>query len=129
MSMNLDTASDILYFSPILGEGYERNPFVAETRELPVEMPYAVELTYNLFMEIPDGYEVEELPKSAKLSLSGGDGLFEYFIQQSPQNIQLRYHLKLNKSTFDPEQYASLRDFFAYVVKKQQEQIVFKRKK
>jgi hypothetical protein len=128
ISIRMDTSSDIFYLSPLLQEGYTKNPFIAETRELPVEMPYSREITYTLFMEIPNGYEVEELPKSARLSLEGGDGLFEYLVQKSPQNIQLRYHLKLSKSTFDPDQYSSLRDFFTYIVKKQQEQIVFKKK-
>jgi hypothetical protein len=35
----------------------------------------------------------------------------------------------LNKANFQPEDYNTLRDFFAYVVKKQSEQIVFKKKK
>jgi hypothetical protein len=34
----------------------------------------------------------------------------------------------LKKANFKPEDYNSLRDFFAYVVKKQSEQVVFKKK-
>jgi hypothetical protein len=33
------------------------------------------------------------------------------------------------KANFDPEDYATLRDFFAVIVKKQGEPIVFKKKK
>jgi hypothetical protein len=33
----------------------------------------------------------------------------------------------LKKANFNPEDYATLRDFFAYVVKKEAEQIVFKK--
>jgi len=35
----------------------------------------------------------------------------------------------LKKANFVPEDYDTLRDFFAYIVKKQSEQIVFKKKK
>jgi hypothetical protein len=43
--------------------------------------------------------------------------------------VQLRSHIKLNSATFAADDYNSLRDFFAYVIKKQAEQIVFKKKK
>jgi hypothetical protein len=33
----------------------------------------------------------------------------------------------LNKATFDPEDYETLRNFFAFVVEKEGEQIVFKK--
>jgi len=35
----------------------------------------------------------------------------------------------MKKAYFDPDEYNTLRDFFAYIVKKQSEQIVFKKKK
>ena len=41
--------------------------------------------------------------------------------------IQLRSTVKLNKATFDAEDYESLREFFGYIVKKQSEQIVLKK--
>jgi hypothetical protein len=41
----------------------------------------------------------------------------------------MRSRIKLNKAIFEPDDYRTLRDFFAAVVKKQSEQIVFKKKK
>ena len=41
--------------------------------------------------------------------------------------IQLRTRLKLNKANFAPQDYETLRNFFAFVVQKQAEQIVFKK--
>jgi len=42
--------------------------------------------------------------------------------------IQMRCRLRLNKAWFPAEDYASLRDFFTYVVKKENETIVLKKK-
>ncbi len=39
----------------------------------------------------------------------------------------MRVHLKLDKAFFPVDEYSTLRDFFAYVVKKESEQIVFKK--
>ena len=80
-------------------------------------------------MEIPNGYQVDEIPKSAKVALNENDGIFEYLIQKGPTNIQMRVHLKLNKAFFPTDDYATLRDFFGYIVKKESEQIVFKKTK
>jgi hypothetical protein len=92
-------------------------------------MPYPIDQEYVLTMEIPTGYEVEELPKSAQVSFNGGEGFFHYLIQKDENRVQLRSHVKLNHAIFAAEDYDSLRNFFAYILKKQNEQIVFKKKK
>ncbi len=118
--------ADILYFNPILRTDI-RNPFVAANRTFPVEMTRKIDLTYVLSMEIPKGFQVDEIPKSARVKLSETKGSFEYLIQEAGGMIQMRMRLKLNAATFNPDEYNDLRDFFAYVVKKESEQIVFKR--
>jgi hypothetical protein len=118
----------MLYLNPIMGDGWHENPFKAVTRKYPVEMPYATDETYVLSMDIPKGFSVDELPKSTRVAYNGDQGSFEYLVQQSADQIQLRCRLKLNKAAFQPEDYSSLRDFFAYVVKKENEQIVLKKK-
>ncbi|MEO5684731.1 MAG: DUF3857 domain-containing protein [Chitinophagaceae bacterium] len=119
---------NVLYFNPMMTEGYKTNPFKSAERTYPVEMPYTTDETYLLNMEIPEGYTVEEIPKSTKVAFNEDEGFFEYLVQKSADGIQLRSRLKINKATFTPEDYEGLRDFFAFVVKKQGEQIVLKRK-
>ena len=121
--------TDIIYFNPILWAGYKINPFAAAVRKYPVEMLYPLDETYILAAEIPDGFEVDELPKATKVIYNEGEGYFEYLVQKTETAIQLRCSLKLKKANFDPEDYNTLRDFFGFIVKKQSEQIVFKRKK
>ena len=121
--------SDILYFNPMLGEGYKDNPFKSENRMYPVEMPYARDELYIFTMDIPTGYEVDELPQSVKINLNKDDGVFEYMISKSSTTVNLRSRIRLNRATFGSEEYAALRGFFAQIVKKQSERIVFKKKK
>lgn len=123
-----DNASNIIYFNPMLKEGYKENFFTAAERRYPVEMPYMMDETYNFQMEIPKGYMVDELPKSAKVSLNDGEGFFEYLISKTDETVLLRSRVKLEKATFMPEDYETLRSFFDFVVKKHAEQIVFKKK-
>jgi hypothetical protein len=129
LRLKLDAATDIYYFNPMLDDGYKENPFKAAKRLYPVEMPYAMDKSFVLNMEIPAGYVVDDMPKSARVMLNDDEGLFEYIISKDDQGIQFRSHIRLNKATYGPEDYATLRDFFALIVKKQTEQIVFKKKK
>jgi hypothetical protein len=120
-------SSDIIYFNPMLDEMYKNNPFKSLERHYPVEMPYKMDETYVLSMDIPKGFQIDELPKSARVAYNGTEGIFEYLIQKNESSIQMRVHLKLNRAFFPTEDYSTLRDFFGYVVKKENEQIVFKK--
>ncbi len=118
---------DLVYFNPLIGERYKENPFKSSERYYPVEMPYCIDRLYVFNMEIPKGYKVDELPKSAKVNLNETEGTFEYMIGATAERVQLRCRVKLNKANFLPDDYQTLRDFFSYVVKKESEQIVFKK--
>jgi len=128
-SINFSTrGEDRLYINPMMAEGLKSNPFSAANRYFPVEMPFVRNDIYVMQMAVPKGYTVEELPKSEKLLLNGSEGAYEYLIASDGQNIQLRSQLVLKRTQFAPDDYATLRDFFGAVVKKQSEMIVFKRK-
>ncbi|MBE7170566.1 MAG: DUF3857 and transglutaminase domain-containing protein [Williamsia sp.] len=122
-------SEDIIYFNPLLAEGYKENILKAAERFYPVEMPFTMNETYILNMEIPAGYTIDEMPKSTKVSFNENEGMFEYIIAKTDTHIQLRSRVVLKKATFMPDEYNPLRDFFAYIVKKHSEQIVFKKKK
>lgn len=125
-----DEKEDIMYLNPMFGEGYKENPFKSAERFYPVEMPFAMDETYNLQLEVPEGYVVDELPKPMIVKLNEqDDGMFEYRISQSGSNISLRSRIRFKRAFFMPEEYESLREFFNLIVKKQGEQVVFKKKK
>jgi len=120
--------SDFIYFNPLLTEVHHENPFKSAERLYPVEMPFTIDETYTLQMEVPNGYIVEELPRSLLLKLNqADDGLYEYRISQSGNNISLRSHFRLARSFYDASEYVTLRDFFSMMIKKQNEQIVFRK--
>jgi hypothetical protein len=120
---------DIIYLNPMFSEGYKDNPFKSAERFYPVEMPYTMDETYNLQLEVPQGYIVDELPKQLMVKFNEeGEGVFEYRISQSGNGISLRSRILFKRSTFLPEEYESLREFFNLIVKKHNEQIVFKKK-
>lgn len=119
---------NVWYFNPMTTEGYKENPFKSADRRYPVEMPFTTDETYILNMEVPKGWVVEEVPKSVKFAFNTDEGYFEYLVQKSDDAIMLRSRIKLTKANFAPDDYQGLREFFAFIVKKQAESIVFKKK-
>jgi hypothetical protein len=120
---------NLVYLDPMFGAGIRENPFKAKERFYPVEMPYTIDQTYLLQMEIPPGYTIEELPQQAIIKLNeNGDGLFEYRINEANGILSLRSRLRIKRSYFLPEEYRTLREFFDLVVKKHNEQVVFRKK-
>jgi len=129
-TMKTDHSNEILYFSPTMfSNSFRENPFKSDVRKYPVEMNYPINEMYILSMEIPEGYTIDELPKSAKVSYNGNEGMFQYQIEKTSNAINLRTVVKLSKALYKASEYSNLREFFTYVVKKQQEQIVFRKKK
>lgn len=122
-------ANDIIYFNPVLWGDFRSNPFHAAARKYPVEMSYPIRQVYLLNMETPDGFVIDELPKSAKVSFNDGEGYFEYLVQKTENGLQMKTVINMQKAHFEAADYDALRNFFGYVVQKQSEQVIFKRKK
>lgn len=121
---------DIVYFNPMLSEAWKENPFKSAVRTYPVEMPYTIDETYLLRLNIPKGYVIDELPKQVMIKLNEeDDGIFEFRLSESGGIISLRSRIRLKRAYYQPEEYKLLREFFNLIVKKHNEQIVFKKKK
>ncbi|HUR64763.1 MAG TPA: DUF3858 domain-containing protein, partial [Chitinophagaceae bacterium] len=125
---NENEGADIIYFNPVLGIKYTKNPFISADRQYPVELPYRINELYTLNMEIPDGYVVDEMPKPIKLSFNTNT-IFDYAISQAAGRLTLNYKLDLGTTVFFPSEYDALREFFGKVVARLNEQVVFKKKK
>ena len=122
------TASgDYLYINPIIFTHIDENPFIQEERKLPVELPYPYSVRMINTFTIPDGYQIEELPKSQTVKMEGDDGSCLYRIAGSDNHIQITYAFTLNKTFFNPEEYALLKQFWGAISDKSNEMIVLKK--
>ncbi|MFZ4056922.1 MAG: DUF3858 domain-containing protein [Ferruginibacter sp.] len=120
--------SKLIYFNPNIKGGFKDNPFVSEERKYPVEMPYKMRNVFELTIDIPEGYEVDEMPKNVKVKYDEGDIIFTYQIIKEGNKLIYNSSLNFDRATFAAEEYPDLRSFFDYVVNKYAEQIVFKKK-
>lgn len=116
-----------IYFNPILHERMNNSPLSSPERYYPVEMPYQVDNNYALRMDIPSGYVVGQLPKSARFTMEDSSCSFDYIVTTDGRSIEFHTRLQLKKTYYPVEQYQGLRNFFALVVRKEKEPFIFKK--
>jgi Domain of Unknown Function with PDB structure (DUF3857) len=117
-----------IYFNPMLFFQLKENPLKQGARKYPLDFVYTVDDAYHATIQIPQGFMIEEVPKSMRIQWEDKSVRYDYLIQSLPDKIQITSKLSINRAVFEPEEYVGLRDFFAKIVAKQNEQIVLKKK-
>jgi transglutaminase-like putative cysteine protease len=132
VSMKSEAAAEILgnniYVSPSIMGGFESNPFKSQERVYPVNYGSPVKDIMVYTFEIPEGYEVDELPESLAIALPENGGKFLYSVNALGDKITINSQFIINKVEFGTEEYPYLRAFYGQIVAKQAEQIVLKKK-
>jgi len=124
---NVEDAGNLIYFTPMLYNQTKDNPFNLEERTFPVDFAYPFQEVFKSVIEFPEKYVLDKLPKSEAFALPNSDGTFaiQYFVEGN--KIAVRSKISINKSVFAPEDYFTLKEFYKNIVRKQAEQIVFKK--
>ena len=120
---------DFLYFNPILTPFFSENPFKLAERNFPIDLGYPIDLQSIYLIDLPEGYAIEELPESARVTLPDGGGRFDYMASETqPGQIQVIHKINLSQFRFLPEEYANIKEYFDIMLQRQGEQIVLKKK-
>lgn len=127
LKYKLDAEADILYLNPILLTEWIKNPFSSTDRHYPIELPYKFKEEYQVEIDVPLGFKVDEVPQTTKLHVNENDIKLEYNAKNDNQRVIISSLLSLSKVLFQKSEYNALRIFFMNMVKKYGEQIVFKR--
>ncbi len=117
-------AGDKIYINPMLCFGANENPFANPERQYTVDYGTSKEEMANLILTIPDGYKVEELPKMARFQFPEGAMKYDYLIETVGNQIKVNTRLSIKKTTYEVDEYTTLRDFYAKIIAKMGEQIV-----
>lgn len=112
-----------LYLYPFLMETYfTENPFTKTTRQYPIDFGFPVTNNYLISIDVKDQYEIAKLPENKLLKFPENDGEFSVVYEVSGTKLNIRLNIKLNRSTFPTEAYASLQQFFNNLIRIQAEE-------
>lgn len=122
----LETDGEHIYLNPFFFID-EESPFTAETRILPVEFGFPVSERYSYRITLPEGYVVEESPKSIALQMPNSDMIARVKITMKGNDIIISYMFKRTAMIYNFDQYQYLRDFRAKLEAKFKEMVVLKK--
>ncbi|MBS4062311.1 MAG: DUF3857 domain-containing protein [Bacteroidetes bacterium] len=123
----VDQVGDILYLNPMMIWQDKTNDLKSEEREFPVFYLNTGMEKHMISVKIPDGYQVESLPKATRLALPEGLGSFIYTVTATGNNISILYQYDKVADIISPTSYAALRNFRTLMIDKQAEKIVLKK--
>jgi hypothetical protein len=122
--------SDMIYFTPLLEERYDQNPFKALTREYPIDLNYPQEITHRTVINVPKDFEIESVPKMTNIGLNDKTIVFNFScgFNQETNQITVISRISLKNTIYFAPQYLEIKELFNKIVEKHAEQIVLKRK-
>lgn len=118
---------DLMYLNVLLNQGQRNNPFADPERKYPVDFGCPLKDNYLFVFDIPEGYKVESIPASIRLSLENQGSIFKFMTTAEGNKITVSSSLTINQVIFTSEEYKGLREFFARIVAKHAEQIILKK--
>lgn len=124
---NVEEAGNLAYFTPLLFEKTSENPFKLEERKFPVDFAYPVEESFRMTLEFPENYQLDKTPKNEKVILPGETAVFTFTFAAEKNKLIVMSKIAVKKALFSPEEYHYLKELFKNIVRKQSEQIVFKK--
>ena len=127
VTKQFDAAGDIIYLNPWLLNVMSENPLTEEQRTLPVEFPYLYNDNLASVITLPEGYVVEELPKS--LMIKSDDGKLSCIIASTTNGSTLSStcQIQIGRLFFTPEEYPFVKNFMDEVYKRLQDVIIIKK--
>ena len=122
------TDKDMVYLEPFPVSHFDENPFLAEKRISPIDFAYTFADNITLRVYYPEGYEVDEKPKTESLVLLDATGKYKYKALDIENYLKIESTLIIDETRFFVKEYEQIRTFFSEVIKKPSELIVLKKK-
>lgn len=116
-----------MYVKPMLFFAQSKNPFTQDSREMIICLDYPKQERYNINFVIPEGYQVESIPKPMIIATEGKEAIFSMNVLVQDNSIQFAIKNELNGDYFPASFYETLKDFTQKIVDKQNEKIVLRK--
>jgi hypothetical protein len=130
MLMSFDRNSGTIYLDPFFSKFFDKNPFPSDKRMYTVEMDYLQDINYIFRLELPQGYVVDDYPKSAVIQYGNEQLLLMKNIMEYDQAsgiFSLNSRFSSKTTLFAAQDYESLRSFYENVIEEQGKKLIIKK--
>ncbi|MFI8378587.1 transglutaminase [Leeuwenhoekiella sp. NPDC079379] len=123
----VDIIGDKIVISPLLFFTETESPFKSDERQFPIDFEYPFLRDIRINIKIPEGYEVNSLPKAMRISLPNDMGDFLYTIVHTSGTLQIMARFNVKQHIIDSAFYFSLKEFFKLKVDKENERVILQK--
>ena len=124
-----NVSGDYVYISPMVLKLFSSDAFKQEKRKFPIEFPYPYSTKYVYILSIPEGYEVDQLPKTAVYSFNDLNSQCQVSAQLNPGNkVVFRVSFKIGSILSLVDEYQAIREYWNVLSGSSNEMIVLKKK-
>jgi hypothetical protein len=128
-NQSLNSSGDYKYFSINILSGLETNPFVADNRFSDVFFGYNQSYVLTGTYKLPEGYEVEALPKNIRMIMPDTSISLLRISQISENMLLTKVTLDFKKPVYSSGQYPEIHEFYKALFDILNEQFVIRKKK
>lgn len=108
-----DCAADLIYVPVFLQKFHNRNSFKDAERKYPVDFDYKEMCNYSFYLEIPEGYVVDQMPSPARMSFAPLGATVMFQVTKTGENtLAANFSYRQNVVFLAPEYYPDLKDFW-----------------
>ncbi len=120
-------AGDLMYIDPFIYSNYDENIFKQEDRQFPVDFGFPQSEQFIFMLEIPEGYDIDEIPGSISMSTEDHSANFLFKASKNGNIIQIVRKMEIKKAVFMPSEYLAMKKLFDLMLEKNGEQLVLKK--
>jgi hypothetical protein len=126
IEMPVQKIQNKIFVKPLLNNKNDENPFKLEKRKFPVDFIFSYSEVYNSILNIPDSFEVENIPEPINID----DDLMTINISSKYDGsrviTQAKYLVK--KPVYSTQEYHQLKDHFQVLIEKFNEPVILAEK-
>lgn len=111
-SMPTTATGDYHYFNVNLFTGLEKNPFIAEERQSDIFYGTNQDYLLDANVKIPDGYQMEDIPKNVRLITPDTSIVFTRRCNYSNGNLSVVMKLEFRSPLYQANEYETYKEFF-----------------
>ncbi len=129
-STSLNTTEDFSFLPLNLFTGFEVNPFLREQRFSNINFGYGRYINLNLFLQLPENYVVDELPKSIKLTNPEKDIIFirQLSFDKESNSVRCMLLFDFKKSLYEADMYPVIKEMYQKIFTYLAEPLVLRKK-
>jgi len=120
---------DKIIINPFISSFFDYNPLSLKERSYPLNFGYPRTYVYQISIEIPENFEILEIPKSKSFNLIDRSVEIRFSVEQNQGKIDLMYVMKIDGIEYPKESYEGIKDLFSYSVDIQKNSLVVLKKK